>query len=189
MRGRLVSLVIPRFSLSLLIEFEYAGCCFPSQTASVSTITDQQGGIRLCAGGYKLPRIGFWWQRPWRWPLRWSRLPGRADCRHRSRCPLSLCQCRNALGTSDTFGFGDTPPQFNKGQGPARKQAFPAVEQTGGTDARAARSVRGMRCAPEFFPGAGRSHLNIFTQLQSLGRGVQIKIQHVGVPTLPIKMV
>lgn len=173
MRGRLVSLVIPRFSLvSSLVSTQELLLSEP-EAASVSTVPTGRvvsGFVPVDANCHGSVLVAT----PWRWPSP-SRLPSRRRLPAQSRCPLALpvqCPCEQAIPSGSAI---HRPVQQR--QDPPQTGFFPH----GRADRRYGRSsppevYEDAMCA-EFFQTRADLFLNIFTKY-NLSRGVQIKIQH-----------
>lgn len=147
MRGRLVSLVIPRFSLvSSLVSTQELLLSEP-EAASVSTVPTGRvvsGFVPVDANCHGSVLVAT----PWRWPSP-SRLPSRRRLPARSRCPLALpvqCPCAQAIPSGSAI---HRPVQQR--QDPPQTGFFPH----GRADRRYGRSSRPkctrMRCAPSSF--------------------------------------
>ena len=121
--------------LGLLIG-EYAGvAAFRAGGRQRQYSADRQGGIRLCAGRCKLPRISFGGNAHGD-GLRRVDYRAAADCQHKVDA-LSLCQC-NALANKRYLRVRRYTAQFNKGKTRRKQAFFHTVEQTGRACARAA---------------------------------------------------
>ena len=121
--------------LGLLVG-EYAGvAAFRAGGCQRQHSADRQRGIRLCAGGCKLPRIGFGGNAHGD-GLRRVDYRAAADCQYKVDA-LSLCQC-NALADKRYLRVRRYTAQFNKGKTRRKQALFHTVQQTGRACARAA---------------------------------------------------
>lgn len=174
MRGRLVSLVIPRFSLvSSLVSTQELLLSEP-EAASVSTVPTGRvvsGFVPVDANCHGSVLVAT----PMAMAFAESITEPPPTAQHKVDA-LSLCQC-NALANKRYLRVRRYTAQFNKGKTRRKQALFHTVEQTWRCGALEPPEVYEDAMCAEFFQTRANLFLNIFTKY-NLSRGVQIKIQH-----------